>query len=190
MRFWSLLGVVLLLAAADPPAEERVVPGGRSGWASDGAGGCWLWVGGLQGGSSDVRARWSGPCPEGPAEGTGRSEISWRVGGQDRSMVYEGPLRRGKAEGRGKLSHYEAGELTAVEEGEYRNDHLVEGRLVIRRLGLTYEGHMRAGHPHGQGKLTLNGRVFEGEWQNGCLSVRGAWVAFTRAAESCEGEDT
>ncbi|MCO6417760.1 hypothetical protein JYK14_16555 [Siccirubricoccus sp. KC 17139] len=191
MRPCVLLLVAALLAAfADPPPEERVVPGGRSGWATDGAGGCWLWVGGLPGGASDIRASWSGPCPSGPAEGTGRSLITWRVGGQDRSMAYEGPLVHGKAEGRGKLNHYEGGELTVVEEGEYRNDHLVEGRLEIQRQGLTYEGRMRAGHPHGQGRLTLRGQVFEGEWENGCLPFRGAWVAFTRPAASCQGQDT
>jgi hypothetical protein len=191
VRALGLAACLLLVAAAgEPPAAERVVPGGRAGWANDGAGGCWLWVGGIEAGASDVTARWSGPCPQGPAEGTARSEIRWRVGGQDRGMIYEGPLVQGKAEGRGKLSTTEAGQVIATEEGFYHDDHLVEGRLEMPRLGLVFEGRMRIGQPHGRGKLILQGQVFEGDWQNGCLEVNGRFIAFTRPAESCEGQNT
>jgi len=190
-RAFGLAAALLLTSAAgEPPAAERVVPGGRAGWATDGKGGCWLWVGGIESGASDVTASWSGPCPEGPAEGTARSDIRWRVGGQDRGMIYEGPLVRGKAEGRGKLLTTEGGEVVGTEEGVYRDDHLVEGRLELPRHGLVFEGRMRVGQPHGHGRLTLNGRVFEGEWQNGCLEVQGRFIAFTRPAESCEGQNT
>jgi hypothetical protein len=194
MRHWRGLGLaaalLLLAAAGEPPAADRVVPGGKAGWATDGAGGCWVWVGGIEAGASDVTARWSGSCPEGPAEGTGRSDIRWRVGGQDRSMEYEGTLVRGKAEGSGRLTTKEAGQVIAVEEGEYRNDHLAKGRVEMLRLGLVFEGGMRAGQPQGPGRLTLRGQVFEGEWQNGCLELQGRWIAFTRPAGSCQGEDT
>jgi hypothetical protein len=190
-RALGLAACLLLVAAAgEPPATERVVPGGRAGWATDGAGGCWLWVGGIEAGASDVTARWSGPCPDGPAEGTARSEIRWRVGGQDRGMIYEGPLVNGKAEGHGKLSTTEAGQVIAVEEGFYHDDHLVEGRLEMPRLDLIFEGRMRIGQPHGRGKLILRGQVFEGDWQNGCLEVNGRFIAFTRPVASCEGQNT
>ena len=43
-----LLAILLGAAAPPPPEAERAVPGGRDGFVSDGAGGCWLWVGGLE----------------------------------------------------------------------------------------------------------------------------------------------
>ncbi|WP_431272757.1 hypothetical protein [Dankookia sp. P2] len=76
---------LLLGAAAPPPEAERAVPGGRDGFVSDGAGGCWLWVGGLSAETRDLTATWTGPCPEGPAEGEGRAVTpGGRPGGRSR----------------------------------------------------------------------------------------------------------
>ena len=65
----ALLALLLGAAAPPPPEAERAVPGGRDGFVSDGAGGCWLWVGGLTAAAEDVTGTWTGPCPNGPAEG-------------------------------------------------------------------------------------------------------------------------
>ena len=172
----------------DPPAAERVVPGGRAGWVSDGHGGCWLWAGGLEAGASGIAGTWTGPCPNGPAEGEGRSVIGWQVGGRQRQMVWEGPLRGGKAEGRGSLVVSEDGQVITRETGEYRDDRLVNGRLEIPRTGLVYEGGWAMGQPNGQGELRLGGQVLRGAWENGCLKVKGRWVSFTRPPEQCEGQ--
>lgn len=192
-----LLAVGLALAGAasanqtqPPPEAERVVPGVRSGFIWDGAGGCWVWGGGFRRGTEGLTASWTGPCPEGPAEGEGRSVIAWREGGREHQMIHTGPLRRGKAEGRGRLEHIAAGEVVVVEEGEFRDDYLVQGRVEFRRNGMVYEGAMRRGQPDGPGRLTTGRDVFEGLWENGCLKAKDGWVAFTRPAAGCEGQPT
>ncbi|MBX9700874.1 MAG: hypothetical protein K2X74_15660, partial [Acetobacteraceae bacterium] len=170
---------------------ERVVPGGRSGFADDGSGtGCWIWMGGIPRGATEIRARWSGACPEGPAEGTGRSEMTWREGGTPRAMVYEGTLVRGKAEGQGVLTHLEDGRTVVIERGEYRNDHFVQGRIEFLRNRIIYEGGWAPGGPHGRGRLETPGGVFDGVWERGCLRTKEGWLSFTRPAAECEGSAT
>ncbi|MBK1661180.1 hypothetical protein [Paracraurococcus ruber] len=179
--------LALLLAALGPPPEDqRAIPGQRSGFVADGAGGCWIWVGGLPAAAEGVAGSWTGTCPEGPAEGEGRAVTTWRAAGRERQMVYEGRLRAGKAEGQGRLSHYEEGRLTVREEGEYRDDYLVGGRFEIPAAGLVYEGGWFRDGPHGQGRLQVEGRSFEGRWELGCLKAGDLWIAFTRPPKSCE----
>jgi hypothetical protein len=186
------LGLVLLLlpAASPPPEDQRMVRGGRAGFVWDGVEGCWVWAGGIPAGLGPVTATWVGLCPDGPAEGKGRSEIRWREGERERTMVHEGWLRRGKAEGPGRLTHLEDGQVIAVEEGEFRDDFFLRGRLELRRGGAVYEGEWRRNQPHGPGRLTVRGEVLDGVWENGCLRVKDGWVAFTRPAEECEGRPT
>lgn len=173
-------------AFGPPPEAERAIPGQRSGFVSDGAGGCWLWVGGLPASAEDVAGSWTGTCPDGPAEGEGRAVTTWREGGRERQMVYEGTLRRGKAEGPGRLSHYDGGQLRVQEEGQYRDDYFTGGRFTIPGTGLVYEGGWFRDGPHGQGRLMVDGKVFEGRWELGCLNVGKLWIAFTRPPKSCE----
>jgi hypothetical protein len=175
---------------AEPPAAERLVPGGRAGWVSDGKGGCWLWAGGLEAGSSDITGSWSGDCPNGPAEGTGRSVVRWQVAGRMREMIWEGPLQNGKAEGQGTLIVTEDGEVVSRERGRYHLDRLVQGRLELPRAGLVYEGGWDLGHPHGEGELRLNNEVIRGQWEHGCLRRKDAWISFTRSPDQCEGQAT
>jgi hypothetical protein len=122
--------------------------------------------------------------------GEGRAVTSWRDGGKERQMVYEGSLRHGKAEGRGRLSHYEAGKLQVQEEGEYREDRFTGGRFSIPGAGLVYEGGWFLNGPHGQGRLRVDGKVYEGKWELGCLDTGGAWIAFTRSPKSCRDSAT
>ena len=182
--------LALTLAASPPPEAERAVPGGQGGWATDGAGGCWVYVSGIPAGATDLAATWSGNCPEGPAEGAGQSVMRWHVGGGERSMTYEGTLRRGKAEGPGRLTHREGREVVVVEDGEYRDDQLVQGRLEVLRSGLVYEGGFQRGQPHGQGQVRVDGRTYSGEWIVGCLDTKEGWLSFTRPASECEGRPT
>lgn len=188
MRGVALLVMALALgvAAGPPPEAQRVVPGSRSGFTDDGGTGCWIWIGGLPRGATEVRAKWSGECPEGPAEGEGRSVMSWREDGRERGMLFEGRLVRGKAEGRGVLTHLDNGEVTVRETGEYRNDHFVQGRIEFLRNGLVYEGGWSVSGPQGPGRLELRGQVFEGTWEGGCLKGKEGWISFTRPAEECD----
>ena len=186
----TLLALLLGAAFGPPPEAERAVPGGRAGFITDGAGGCWIWVGGLPANAEGITGSWTGPCPEGPAEGEGRAVTTWREGGKEKQMVYEGPLRRGKAEGRGRLSHYEAGRLVVQEEGEYHEDRFTGGRFTLPNANLVYEGGWFLSGPHGQGRLSVDGKVFEGKWELGCLRSGDAWIAFTRPPKSCEDSAT
>jgi hypothetical protein len=191
MRNLILCTLMLLIAAAGPPPEgELMVPGGRSGFVTDGKGGCWLWVGGLGRGARDVTASWTGDCPEGPAEGNGRAVVRWREDGQDRAMIYEGGVRRGKNEGRGRIQHIDEGRVRAAAEGMFRNDHFVEGRFEFLLQGLVYEGGWSPAGPEGQGRASQGGRSFEGVWESGCLRTEQGWLSFTRPIEECEGVRT
>lgn len=189
---WALPLLALLGAAAfgPPPEAERAVPGQRSGFIADGAGGCWLWVGGLPASAEALTGSWTGSCPEGAAEGEGTAVTTWREAGRERQMVYEGTLRRGKAEGPGRLSHYDAGRLVVQEEGQYHEDYFTGGRFSIPNAGLVYEGAWFRDGPHGQGKLSVDGKVFEGKWEFGCFDAGHAWIAFTRSPQSCEDKAT
>ncbi|TCZ58550.1 hypothetical protein [Roseicella aquatilis] len=183
--------LALLLAAFGPPPEDqRAIPGERNGFITDGKGGCWIWVGGVPAGAEGLAGSWSGACPEGPAEGEGRAVTTWRDKGAERQMVYEGRLRRGKAEGPGRLSHYDDGRLVVQEEGEYRDDYFTGGRFTLPATGLVYEGGWYRDGPHGQGRLSVEGKVFEGKWELGCLNAGAAWIAFTRPPKSCADEAT
>jgi len=184
------VAALALMAAGDPPEAERMVPGGRAGWVVDKASGCWLWAGGIDPGASEITADWNGRCPEGPAEGSGRAVVSWRSRGETRQMDYEGDLVHGRNEGRGRLVITEGGEMVSEEVGSFHNDRFVEGRLSLPRQGLEFEGKLFAGQPQGPGRLTVQGRVIEGDWVNGCLRQGSVWIAFTRPVESCAGQDT
>lgn len=174
-----------------PPEDQRLAPGQRNGYLMDARNGCWVWTGGMPAGAAELGVRWSGACPEGPAEGQGRAITSWREAGRLREMIFEGRLRGGKAEGPGTLAHMEDGEAVVLESGEYREDYLVSGRIEIPGPGLVYEGGVQRGQPHGQGRLTVRGRQFDGLWQNGCLELKGGdWVAFTRPAASCRTRES
>ena len=187
----TLAALALLCAAAGPPPEdERFVPGGRGGFVSDGAGGCCLWASGIRAGATDLSASWTGTCPDGPAEGEGRGVVTWREGGNERAMIYEGTMRRGKNEGTGQLTITAGKEVRISQQGTFRDDHFVSGRVEIPAAGIVYEGGWRLSHPNGRGRLVLRGRVFEGVWQNGCLRGPQGWFAFTRPAQECNGLDT
>lgn len=190
-RIAALAGLAMLCAAAGPPPEaERMVPGGRGGFVSDGAGGCWLWASGIRAGIGNLTAFWSGACPEGPAEGEGRAEVRWTEEGVERAMIYEGTLRRGKNEGRGMLTIISGKEIRLRQDGQFRDDYFVSGRVEFPAAGIVYEGGWRIMHPNGRGRLVIRGRVVEGEWTNGCLRTPQGWLAFTRPARECEGRDT
>ena len=187
----TIAALALLCAAAGPPPEaERMVPGGRGGFVSDGADGCWLWASGIRAGATGLTASWTGPCPEGPAEGEGRAVVRWEEEGVERSMIYDGTLQRGKNEGQGRLAITAGKETRVVQEGLFHNDHFVQGRVEIPSAGIVYDGGWSLAHPNGRGRLVIRGRVIEGNWVNGCLRGQQGWLAFTRPARECEGADT
>jgi hypothetical protein len=187
----TLAVLALLCAAAGPPPEDqRMVPGGRGGFVNDGGAGCWLWASGIRAGISNLTASWTGPCPEGPAEGEGRAEVRWTEDGVERAMIYEGPIRRGKNEGEGVLTLLAGKEIRLRQTGLFRDDFFVRGRVEIPPAGIVYEGGWLRSLPNGQGRLSARGRVVEGDWVSGCLRTPQGWFAFGRPVTECEGRDT
>jgi hypothetical protein len=187
----ALAALAMLCAAAGPPPEDRrMVPGGRGGFVSDGADGCWLWASGIRAGATDLTASWTGPCPEGPAEGEGRAVVTWREDGAERAMIYEGSLRGGKNEGTGRLTISAGKQVRVMQEGTFRDDYFVSGRVEIPEAGIVYEGGWQLSNPNGRGRLVMRGRVIEGNWVNGCLRGPQGWFAFTRPVRECAGMDT
>src|SRR5688572_3696270 len=108
---------------------------------------------------------------------------------------YEGEFRNGKRHGRGILITADGHRY----EGEFLNG-LRSGRGILRHTGYTYEGSFLNDKPHGQGVIIwrdgdryeggwadgkthgfgtytkADGRVFVGQWLNGCFSEGARWA--------------
>ena len=97
--------------------------------------------------------------------------------------IYEGEMKDGLREGRGRLV-YKNG---AVYEGEFRND-MCHGRGVYRSpKGLKYEGDFVNGEREGTGKYTyLNGDVYEGGIKSGKRHGQGRFYFKTGEVKECE----
>ncbi|WP_431272758.1 hypothetical protein [Dankookia sp. P2] len=80
--------------------------------------------------------------------------------------------------------------MRVQEEGAYHEDRFTGGRFSVPAAGLVYEGGWFLSGPHGQGRLSIDGKVFEGKWELGCLRAGNAWIAFTRAPKSCDSPAT
>ena len=74
-----------------------------------------------------------------------------------------------------------------MEEGAFRDDHFVCGRVEFPGAASSTRAAGASRHPNGQGRLVIDGRDFEGVWANGCLRSAPGWFAFTRPARECEG---
>ncbi len=104
---------------------------------------------------------WTGPCMEGFADGDG--VLTFSVDGTPNSR-YEGTLRRGWADGRGKLELPDGGRY----EGEWKQS--AENGMGRRDWadGSSYDGQWRNGKPHGAGQFCLpDGRLLMGTWVDG-----------------------
>jgi hypothetical protein len=116
--------------------------------------------------------------------------VRWQEDGAELAMIYEGAIRRGKNEGAGRLTLTAGKQIRLIQDGIFRDDYFVSGRVEFPGAGIVYEGGWSHAHPHGRGRLVINRRVVEGEWANGCLRMPQGWFAFTRPAQECEGRDT
>ncbi|CAN5789045.1 hypothetical protein BH11PSE3_BH11PSE3_48160 [soil metagenome] len=98
---------------------------------------------------------WKGACQAGQPEGHGQAQ--WFEHGQaiDR---FAGTYHSGKREGRGQYSWSEA---------------------------VRFDGSYADGLPQGQGVLKLDGVLFSGDWNKGCLAQEGKVVAIGVPRSSC-----
>lgn len=110
---------------------------------------------------------WSGPCPDGLAEG--RGQLNWTVGGQ-LSWSYDGDMKAGRRSGQGVLTtargvRYEGGFV----------DDRYSGRGTLRYpSGMVQEGEFVAGRMDGACALTWHqGDRYEGECKGGRLEGTG-----------------
>ena len=109
----------------------------------------------------DETIRWTGPCKDGFADGEG--VLTFFASGAPHSR-YEGMLKRGWAEGQGRLelpdgSRYEGEWRRSMENGMGRRDWAD---------GSSYDGQWKDSKPHGSGQFRLpDGRMLMGTWSDG-----------------------
>ena len=106
----------------------------------------------------------------------GKGKLVWRVRGSASYdpktiySVYEGEMRNGRLNGKGRLE-VRSGEMF---EGEWV-DGLLEGKGVhVNIAGDRYEGAFSAGVPNGEGRyLSRTGEIFEGTFEGGLRQGKG-----------------
>jgi hypothetical protein len=151
----GVLFILMLLLAALSAAAPAAEPEG--GWIAD-AKGCKIYNPSPKPGET---VQWSGPCKDGVAEGKGVLEYS---GAGKPGARYEGTLKRGKFDGRGRLKTADG----AVYDGDW-----IEGAQegygeYTAPDGATFRGGWTAGKPDGPGVLTAaDGKVTRGVWSKG-----------------------
>ena len=146
---------VFLLAAALSTATLAAEPEG--GWIAD-AKGCKIYNPTPK---PNETIKWSGPCKDGVAEGKG--VLEYFTDGKPGAR-YEGTLKRGKFDGRGRLKTGDG----AVYDGDW-----VEGAQegygeYTAPDNATFRGGWTAGKPDGPGVMTgADGQVTKGIWSKG-----------------------
>jgi hypothetical protein len=145
------------MAASHPPAPpaKQIATKGRPGWTVDALHGCWIWN---RKPVLENFITWSGACaPDGPAIGPGL--LDW---GDER---FYGEMKDGRKFGKGLLIDEWGGHAR----GTWKNG-LIDGQVVyVWDDGSHYEGPFAGGYPNGHGIFTDKGKIYEGEWKNGCL---------------------
>ena len=201
----AMLAVVIggALVAVGKPALAQT----EAGWMLDVQADCRAWYPTRL---VDAAMTWSGPCKRGRADGPGTLEL--KLGGK---MVerYEGPMRDGAAEGKGKLqwadgTRYEGqfqggapsgpGITTFPSGATYTGEHrmgLPHGTGIYAwRNGERYDGAFVDGRAHGQGTYTLpkanvasasGAGVYSGRWNNGCFRDGARWAVIGIAPRDC-----
>jgi len=150
----SLLGC-LLASSVSAGADDKASP--EAGWIKD-TKGCKVANPNPKPGET---VAWSGPCPNGIADGTGVLLFSM---GSKESSRYEGDLKQGVISGRGKLSTPDG----ATYDGDW-----VDGKpdgygKYNAPDGSSFVGGWTAGKQDGPGTYRDSaGEVLSGDWKNG-----------------------
>jgi hypothetical protein len=151
-KLFMVFSIALATAAGAPAAADD-----DAGWIAD-KNGCKV---GNPVPQPNESITWTGPCKDGLADGEG--VLTFFVSGTPHSR-YEGVLRQGWAEGRGKLelpdgSRYEGEWQQSMEHGMGRREW---------SDGSSYDGQWKNGKPHGSGQYRLpDGRLLMGTWNEG-----------------------
>jgi hypothetical protein len=195
MMRWCLLFLALTGAAAAqssggptaepaqprpaPPAAGEIASVDHPGWTLDAENGCWIWNPNPQ---QEETVRWTGACPEGPAQGEGVLGWNYKRDDEQGSERYVGTMARGRMHGIGTYLE-STGEIY---QGEFQ-DGREQGRgLRVFPTG-RYDGEWRQGLRHGRGVMFwINGNLFRGEFRDGLpegpgefYSVEGGWFRGT-----------
>lgn len=189
------LGLTLGLALAPPLAAQQ-----GAGWTTDPRSGCRVWKPFPH---EVATTSWSGGCSNGLADGVGK--IEWRNDKGQLLQSYEGPVKAGKAQGRGKAvfgngARYEGdfadgdlnghGTYDTPDGGRYvgqmRNGDYSGRGTFTWKSGDRYEGQWANDKANGQGTKTLpDGRSYSGQWTNGCFRQGDRWSTVGTTAEAC-----
>jgi len=188
-RAWRVCATAALLLAGPawaqqtpqppPPSRDQIATPGRPGWTVDARNGCWMWN---QNPHPGETATWDGPCPRGPAEGTGAGIWRWSENGTPHIATFNGSQRNGRLDGRGVQTYFDGSSY----DGEWR-DGRPHGRGVYTFAdGNRYDGEWRDGRPDGVGTYTSRFRTDSGVWTSGCFrDTRGNYAALMRSMSAC-----
>jgi hypothetical protein len=171
----------VLAAAALLTGGGSAVAQTEAGWMLDAQADCRAWYPTRL---IDAAMRWSGSCRRGRADGTGTLEIRL---GEKVVERYEGPMRDGAAEGRGKQSWADG----TLYDGQFQGGAPNGAGTTTFPGGATYTGEHRVGLPHGAGVYTWRGGArYEGEFSGGRAHGRGTYTVPTVEAASASGAGT
>lgn len=117
-----------------------------------------------------LTAQWTGACIDGLA--TGNGVLEWRVDGKFDGR-YEGPVRAGKAHGRGILFFSNGGHY----DGDFVDGARTGHGVALYPDGSRFEGRFLNDKRSGRGVLTLdNGDRYEGGYVNDLRSGHGVFT--------------
>jgi MORN repeat len=134
-----------------------------------------------------VQISWIEPCENGNwlyDTVQGCRMWDWHPDPHDKAS-WSGACPKGKKQGRGLLQWFEHGQRIDRFEGTYLDNRREGfGRYEWNEAD-RFEGHYVNGVPQGFGTAHIAGKVFSGEWRNGCLRKDGRVVAIGVPRRSC-----
>lgn len=178
------LPLALILLALPATAQSLV----RPGWFADPQTECRVWNAYPV---SNEQVSWQGKCVDGYAEGKG--VLRWILAGKPTKKMYEGDMKHGKMNGRGKLTftngdtylgEFKDGERNGRGKQTWYNkntydgtwkDGLPDGKGTYEWYGgNSYTGDWVKGKQHGKGKFTFaNNNSYEGDFRDGLMNGQG-----------------
>jgi hypothetical protein len=166
-----------LPAAAMPLADTTVVhvSGTAAGqWVQDPRTGCLVRGGPLDPGET---LRWTGPCPDGKADGRGILQMFSDGAPGHR---YEGGWKNGHRHGHGVMMWSNGNRY----QGNFKDDRFDGRGIAIWANGDWYDGGWRDGRLHGRGAMIwADGNRYQGTWSDGFRDGTGTHVRANGSAD-------
>ena len=125
----------------------------------------------------EEKVTWSGACANSKAQGRGTEVWRYVEDGEWKEARYEGGMKDGKRDGRGKFT-----DEYGVYEGDFKDDEFNGHGVFVGANGGRYEGDWKDGLEHGRGVYVWGpnsesaGDRYEGDYKDGKMHGRGVYV--------------